>query len=123
MKTLFSSLLLGGLLCALAPASDAQRVHASGHYGSYGSYRYAPRYESSRVWIPGGYEMVNERVWVAGRVERVWVDPVFELRIGTCGERFRVLVCAGHWSTVQHPGHYEVRRVRVHVPGHWEKRC
>lgn len=117
MKTLFSSLLLGALLCLLAPASEAQRVYGS-HHTAYG----VRRYEAGRVWIPGGYETVSQRVWVPGRVERVWIDPVFELRLGSCGERFRVQVAAGHWTTVQHPGRYETRRVRVYVPGHWATR-
>jgi hypothetical protein len=124
MKTMFSSLLLGALLFVLAPATEAQRVVGGAYRGTYGasSGHRAIRYESSRVWVPGGYESVSERVWLPGRVERVWVEPVFEFRLGSCGSRFRVMVAAGHWRTVQHPGHYETRRVRVYVPGHWAPR-
>ncbi len=117
MKTLFSSLLLGALLSLLAPATAAQRVHASAYSG-----HKSRSYESSRVWVPGGYEIVEERVWVPGRTERVWIDPSFGFRVGSCGERFRVQICAGTWRTVQHPGRYEIRRVRVYVPGHWAPR-
>jgi hypothetical protein len=126
MKTLLSSLLLGAMLSLLAPATAAQRVHASAYSGHQTGYKNSGHmsrsYESSRVWVPGGYEIVDERVWVPGRTERVWIDPSFGFRIGSCGERFQVQVSTGYWRTVQHPGHYEIRRVRVYVPGHWAKR-
>ena len=122
MKTLFSALLLSGLLLALAPTAHAQRIVASGH--SYGnSYHRAERgYSSSRVWVPGRYELVHERVWIPGRSERVWVDPVFRFSYDSCGNRVRVLVSAGHWENVCHPGRYETRAVRVWRPGYWVAR-
>lgn len=120
MKIL-STLILGALLFLLAPTTAAQRAYASSH-GSQALRGYSHAKAPSRTWIPGGYETVDQRVWVPGCAERVWVEPAFALRIGACGERFRVLVAAGHWRTVQHPGHYEVRRVRVRVPGHWRDR-
>ena len=116
MKTAFSSLVLGALLLVSAPAG------AQGVYASYYSGRVVHGYATSRVWIPASCETVERRVWVPGCSERVWVEPVFELRIGPCGERFRVLVAAGYWRTLHHAGHYELRPVRVEVPGHWEAR-
>jgi hypothetical protein len=109
MKTLLPVLLLGALTL-LAPPADA----SSGHGRS--------RYRSSHVWVSGGTETVMRHVWVPGRIERVWVEPVFELRLGSCGERIRVCVASGYWRTIQHPGHYELRPVRVALPGRWEKR-
>jgi hypothetical protein len=115
MKTLISSLLVGVLLLVSATETNAQRVVAS----RYGEPR--PHYVSSRVWVPGRYETVNERVWVEGPVQRVWVEPVYEWRLGSCGFRY---VCAreGYWRSVRLPGHYENRCVRVWHPGYWAPR-
>lgn len=121
MKYLSSILLLGALLSLLAPATAAQRVHASRHSG-HALRGYSHASSAGPVWIAGGYETVEQRVWVPGCVERVWVEPTFALRIGSCGERFRVLVTAGHWRTVQRAGHYEIRRVRAWAPGRWLER-
>jgi hypothetical protein len=30
-----------------------------------------------------------------------------------------VLVCAGRWDVIEHPGHYESRPRHVWIPGHW----
>ena len=117
MKTLFSSLLLGAVLSLLSPATSAQRVYGSSHTG-YGRREYV----ANRVWIPGGYQTVCRRVWVPGCVERVWVEPSFGFRLGSCGERVRVQISAGYWKNVHSAGHYETRRVRVWVPGYWASR-
>ncbi|MEW6073978.1 MAG: hypothetical protein AB1726_15460 [Planctomycetota bacterium] len=76
----------------------------------------APR----RVWIPGHYEWVGEEVWVPGWTEVIWVEPVYEWRV-FLGCRFRLLVRAGHWSEIHHPGHFETRRVQVWRPGIWSE--
>jgi hypothetical protein len=100
-------------LLGTGAALEAQRVVPT-------AYGRAPAgYVSSRIWVPGGYETVRQRVWVAGRTERVWVEPAFEWRIGPCGARVRVQLAAGHWRTIHHPGHYELRPVRVYRPGYW----
>lgn len=117
MKAMLSSLLVAAVLALSASPLHAQRVVATSYSSGYGH-----GYVSSRVWIPGRYENIHQRVWVPGCSERVWVEPVFELRRDHCGNRFRVLVRAGHWTTVHHPGHYETRTVRVWQPGHWAPR-
>ena len=117
---LLSSLLLTGLLVGLAPLASAQR---NAGYTASRVVRPSPcahSYSASRIWVPGHYESVCERVWVQGLNEQVWVDPVFELRLGSCGDAFRVLVSAGHWEAIHHPGHFEDRRRSVWTPGHWE---
>lgn len=117
MKTLFSSLLLGAIAVLSAPEASAQHVVGS----TYPSGRYSSGYVSSRVWVAGRYEMVSERVFVPGPTRQVWVDPVYAWRLGPCGMRY-VCVSAGYWKTVQLPGRYENRWVRVYRPGHWVAR-
>lgn len=75
-----------------------------------------------RVWVPGHYEMREERVWVPGACRRVWVEPVYSWRSDYRGCRRRVLVREGYWESVQEPGHYETRRFRVWVEGCWTSR-
>lgn len=69
-----------------------------------------------RGQVHGRYVTRYERVWVPGQCERIWVPARYEWRFDPCGRRFQVLVEAGHFRTVQHPGHYERRAVRVWVP-------
>ena len=78
------------------------------------------RCEPARLWVPGRHETRCERVWVPGCERKEWVPPCFEWRIGSCGERFRVMVREGYWRVVREPGRYETREVSVWVPGHWE---
>lgn len=73
-----------------------------------------------RVWIPGRYEIREERVWVEGSCERVWVPAQYESRKDYRGCAYRVVVRPGHWETIRHPGHFETREVRVWVDGHWQ---
>jgi len=121
MKLPFA-LLLGSALLLASAEPAAQRVAASLHHAPsvrVSSYSHAPR----RVWVPGHHETRLEQVWVPGCSERVWVEPVFELRLGSCRTWIRVEVAPGHWRTVQHPGHYETRAVSVWIPGHHASRA
>src|SRR5262249_48187556 len=79
-------------------------------------------YASSRVWIPGHYELVDERVWVPGSEERVWIEPVFEVRVDPCGFSRRVLGSAGRYEVRCLPGHFELRSVRIWQSGRWVAR-
>jgi len=120
MKPLLSFALLLAALGLAAPALSAQR----GVYASDARLLRAPAYTHAprRVWVPGHYETRHERVWVPGPCERVWIEPVFELRFDACGRRVRFEVSPGHWRTVQHPGHHEQRAFQVWVPGHYRSR-
>jgi hypothetical protein len=122
MKTFLASLVVLAGMTLFAGASDAQRISTSFERGVRPSY-HSRGYAHSRVWVPGRYETVRERVWIPGSCERVWVPPAFELRYVGCGRAVRVMVRAGCWETVQHPGHYEERCVRVWRPGYWTPRC
>ena len=120
MKILISSLLLTGMLCLLRSEPAAQFVVATAHVGgNHGLILARGSYSSSRVWIPGRYEIVEERVWIPGCDERVWVEPVYELRSCAYGAAYRVLVCAGHFEIRRSPGHFELRSARVWRPGYW----
>jgi hypothetical protein len=92
--------------------------------------------DDCRRWIPARYEVVTERVWVPGHVDRVWVPPVYREvgrrhghyrghgRCGPRGGRFgRVVVRPGYWRTVEHPGHYELVERTVERPGYWATVC
>lgn len=118
LPKLFAIVLLASAGAAQVPLST-YALHSPGPHAGHGS-RHG--YASSRVWIPGGYETVCERVWVPGRIERLWVEPSFGLAYDSCGRRVRVLLRAGHWQEVRHPGRYETRSVRVYRPGHWVAR-
>jgi hypothetical protein len=125
MKLLLSPALLCAVLFLSAGEPAAQRlVVAASHAptvraSAYGHYSHAPR----RVWVPGHHETRYEQVWIAGTSERVWVEPVFELRTDACGNRVRVQICAGYWTTIHHPGHHETRAQHVWVPGHYAVRA
>lgn len=73
------------------------------------------------VWVPGRYELVPRRVWVPACSERVWVDPVYDVRCDVFGNQVRVLVREGFWRIIQHPGHFETRNEQVWVSGHWRR--
>jgi hypothetical protein len=116
MKARFTALLIGALAVLSVP-SMAQRSTSCASPSVSAAY-FRGGYESSRVWIPGSYETVSRRVFVPGPIRRVWVEPVYEWRFGSCGLRF-VCVRQGYWKSVQLPGHFEVRQERVLRPGHW----
>jgi hypothetical protein len=75
---------------------------------------------NTRCWVAGHYETRAMEVWVPGACERVWVEPAYDVCTDPCGNTTRVLVRAGYYRTIQHPGYYETRYVQVWVPGHYE---
>ncbi|MBM3976492.1 MAG: hypothetical protein FJ299_05830 [Planctomycetes bacterium] len=76
-------------------------------------------YGKMQRWVPGRYECVEERFWVPGTCERVWVPARYELAYDECGRPYRRLICAGRWETIEHPGYWEVRPVRRWIEGYW----
>ena len=99
---------------------SAQRSSGYGRsgYGRGGRVISRP-YDSRRSWVPGHYEQVARQVWVPARTERIWIEPVYELRCDRYGNQVRVLVRAGYWDEICHPGYYETRYVRTWIPGTW----
>lgn len=79
-----------------------------GHRGG-GPDHYAPRPPA----YGGHWETVYERVWVAGALEQVYVQPIYATRPDSRGRPYQVCVRAGYWSTVQQPGRYEERSRQV----------
>jgi hypothetical protein len=97
--------------------APTQILAGQGRYGRTPRARYRPA--PRRQWMPGHYEWVNRRVWISQRIERVWMQPVYEWRSDyRCGRR-RVLVQPGYWREIVHPGHYEMRRTQVWRSGCW----
>jgi hypothetical protein len=80
-----------------------------------GAYRPQPR----RVWVPGRYETVEQRVWVEGGERREWIPARYETRHDECGRPTSVLVRQGYWKTECDRGHFELRSVQVWVEGYW----
>ena len=83
---------------------------------------YGRSYTSGRYWVEGCYVDRRQRVWIDGYDERVWQEPVYDYRVDECGRTVRVLVRAGCWTTVSHPGYYDWRTTKVWQPGHWSYR-
>lgn len=118
----------------LAPRADAhgfelilgkKSKHGSisltiGNGAEYGHRGHAPVCAPPRAWIAGHYETRCERVWIPGRCESVWVEPVYQWRHDSCGRAYQVVVCAGYWKTVEQPGCWQERNVQVWVEGHWQ---
>lgn len=66
----------------------------------------------------GHWTIVRERVWVEGRCERVWIEPIYETRFDACGRPIQICIRQGYWHTVQHPGYWNTVERRVWVEGH-----
>jgi hypothetical protein len=132
MKTL-ATLPLVALVLALAPRADASdfgiQLHGKKgsiavHIGDGHGYAHpAPRpVAMQHVWVPGHFETVQDRVWVEGRSERVWVEPVYQWHYDACGRATRVCVQQGYFDTVCTPGHYETCARQVWIEGCWRMR-
>ncbi len=129
MKTLAALPLIAVVLAfATAPSAHASEFGVQFH-GKKGSiavhigngYGYpAPRpVATHREWVPGHFEVVQDRVWVAGHVERVWVEPVYQWHYDPCGRATRVCVQPGYWNNVCTSGRYETCSRQVWVEGFW----
>ncbi len=120
---------------ALAPAADAadwrfgfgkrtRHGHVSvgiGHKGTQVRFGRPPRgyrhHGSCCHTLPGHYETVQEKVWIPGYTEQVWVPARVEVWYDYYGCRHETVLEPGHYRQVHHPGHYELRARRVWVPG------
>ena len=126
-KSLALSFLLAAAIAPSARASSEIEINF-GKRTSHGSFAIhlasgnhferecAPR----RAWVPAHFETREEKVWVAGCEQKVWVAPVYDWRYDHCGRAYRVQLTVGHWNTVCSPGHFECRKVQVWVCGRFE---
>jgi len=147
-RSIMLAVLILGSAFAAAPRADAQEIrvavggergfHAELGFGkghrSYARVGYRPEYRPEyrpgygrshgrgSTWIPGCYVETRQRVWVPGRTERIWHEPVYEFRTDRCGNTVEILVQAGGLEVIEHPGHYEWRPVKTWRPGHWSGR-
>ena len=116
---------VGAILAVMAGASATASAQGSlslgfskfGRHSGFGLGFTVPL--QHRCWVPGHYETRCVEVWVPGACERVWVEPVYDTCTDPCGNTTRVIVRAGHFRTIQHPGHYETRHVQVWIPGYY----
>jgi hypothetical protein len=72
-----------------------------------------------KVWVPGHYETVVQKVWVPACTKQVWVEPVYKPHYGY-GSKGKVCVSPGYWKQVHVPGHYASQHVKVFQPGAWQ---
>jgi hypothetical protein len=72
-------------------------------------------------WVPGHHVIEERHVRQPDRIEKVWVPDRYVIRRDACGRPYRVLVEEGHWVKRVIPGRIVVERVKVWVPGHWER--
>ncbi len=86
----------------------------------YERYRRAP--VPQRVYVPGRYEIVRQRVWVAGATHQQWTPAQYETRFDVFGNPCQVLVRAGYYHTIQDPGYWDYRDQRIWVAAHWQVR-
>lgn len=70
-------------------------------------------------FIEGRFEIRTVRVWIRATVREEYVPPVYGTRYDSCGRPYRVLIRPGHVRRITIPGHFENRRSRVWVAGHW----
>jgi hypothetical protein len=97
----------------LTRPSHSAALRAPGHARRAPSYRSGVRATPYGSSYRHGARTVLRRVWIPERVERVWVEPVFELRFDSCGNELRVLVREGYHEDVVRPGYWVTREVTV----------
>ncbi len=80
------------------------------------------RHYTHRVWVPGHYVTVYERVWIPGSKRKVWIEPIYETRCDAYGRTYSVLVQPGSWQWVETKGYYEERPVKKWIPSCYQTR-
>lgn len=70
-------------------------------------------------YVPGHYEFVQKKVWVAGGLRKEWRPARWGWRYDACGRRVRVLVRPAGYVMVHVPGHWDYVQERVWVSGRY----
>ena len=112
---------LGGPEACVAADFGLRRGRAYGNVGVRTGRSYG-RVGFGRVWVPARTVTRRHKIWVDPYRERIWDEPVYEYRYDDCGNRVRVLVRAGCWRWIDHPGRWEWRTRDVYEPGYWSTR-
>lgn len=73
----------------------------------------------ARVWVPGHWTSVRERVWIPATTNQVWCPPVYATQYDACGQPYQVMTQAGYHKTVHVPGFYDIQPVQKWVAGAW----
>jgi hypothetical protein len=79
---------------------------------------YDPYFRS--VWVPGYYQIVDERAWVPGRYEEVVSTPVVETIVDPLGNTYDTVTSPGSVDYLWREGYWTVESRRLWVPGHFE---
>jgi hypothetical protein len=72
-------------------------------------------------WMPGHYTIEERHIRQPDRIEKVWVPDRYQTRLDACGRPYRVLVEGSHHENRLIPGAVVVERVKIWVPGYWER--
>jgi hypothetical protein len=83
---------------------------------------YTPAYDPyfRSVYVPGYYEIVDEKVWVEGSYDEVVSTPVVETVVDPLGNTYDAVTEPGAVDYEWRDGHWTVERRRIYHEGHWE---
>ena len=70
-------------------------------------------------YIPGHYEISEERIFIPGSVQRVFVPARYATRCGLFGIRYTQKIAPAHYQSYREPGHYELRKRKTWIPGRY----
>ena len=102
-------------LAVFTPEAQAQFYSPRGLYQARSACNPIP---PSR-YIPGHYEIRQERIFIPGSVQRVFVPARYVTRCGLFGIRYRREIAPAHYQNYREPGHYELRKRKVWIPGRY----
>lgn len=83
---------------------------------------YSPAYDPyfRSVYVPGYYEIVDERAWVDGSYDEVVSTPVVDTVVDPLGNTYDAVTQPGSVDYQWHDGHWTTERRRIYHEGHWE---
>lgn len=80
----------------------------------------APVIVTGSYYIPGYFDTRRDTVLVeSARVEKQYVQPVFETRYSQEGKPYTVQIAVGYTKDIVIPARYEERETKVWIEGYW----
>ena len=76
-------------------------------------------YEPRQCWVPGHYQIVQERVWIPGETRKIWVPAKYCWKWRN-GRKVKVRVRDGYYRYENVDGHYETVKKKIWVEGYWK---